>query len=406
MDLLFARQPIFDNKNNIFGYELLYREGENNTYQCDNGDIATSSVMAAGFLSMGVCEISGKKKAFINFTENMLLHGVATLFPKEQIVVEILEDIEPSEEIVSACRTLKAEGYTIALDDFVFRPGYEALIEIADIIKVDFMLTKTDSARKNVIMQFSNGIIKFLAEKIENHDDFKMAVKHGYSLFQGYYFSKPVIVSSRGITPAKMNHINLIKSLESNNPEFEEITRIIEKDVAFSYEILRIANTTYYNHGRKITSVRQAAVQVGLNELEKWAYITALRKFDIETQDAIVKHSAQRAKILEILCQKIGLNERKMEFFTLGILSMIDVLTGCTMETILPELPISEEAKQVLLGNFNEEKMSFCYKIVLAYERGEWDQIFDLAQKHAIYVKDLAEAYLEAVVWTQNFDLL
>lgn len=405
MALLFARQPIFDTKNNVFGYELLYREEGSTVYNCNDGDIATSSVMAAGFLSTGVSEISAKKKAFINFTENMLLHGVATLFPKEQIVVEILENIEPSPDVVSACRSLKAEGYIIALDDFVFRPGYEALIEIADIIKVDFMLTKTEFDRKYVVKQFKNKRIKFLAEKVESQYDFQMAIKAGYSLFQGYYFSKPVIQSSKGIPPAKMSHINLIKALDNKNTEFEDISRVIERDVAFSYEILKIANTSYYYRGNKITSVKQAAIRIGLDELKKWAFITILRKMGGESQDTVVNLSAQRAKALEIMSQKIGLNDRKMEFFTLGILSMIDVLTGCPMEMVISELSISEDFKQLLLGKLDEGKIYVCYSIMLAYEKGEWDQIYAFAKKYAINVEDIAEAYFEAVIWANNFEL-
>lgn len=405
MALLFARQPIFDNKNNVYGYELLYREEGSTAYNCNDGDVATSSVMAASFLSMGVSEISAKKKAFINFTQNMLLQGVATLFPKEQIVVEILENIEPCPDIVSACRSLKAEGYIIALDDFVFRPGYEALIEIADIIKVDFMLTKTEFDRKHVVKQFKNGRIRFLAEKIESHDEFQMAINAGYSLFQGYYFSKPVIQSSKEIPRAKMNHINLIKTLENKNTKFEDISRVIERDVSFSYEILKIANTSYYYRGNKITSVKQAAVRIGLDELKKWAFITILRKIGGESQDTVVNLSAQRAKVLEIMSQKMGMNDRKMEFFTLGILSMIDVLTGCPMEVAISELSISEDFKQLLLGKLDEGKIYVCYKLMLAYEKGEWDQIFAFAEKYAINVEDIVEAYFEAVVWVNNFEL-
>ena len=405
MVLLFARQPIFDARSKLYGYELLYREPESNAYNCKNGDAATSNVMAAGFLSMGVSEISGDKKAFINFTKNMLLHGVATLFPREQIIVEILENVEPSAEIIAACRSLKAQGYTIALDDFVFRPGYEALIEIADIIKVDFVLTRAENDRKKIVRLLRNRKIEFLAEKIESHYDFQMALKAGYGLFQGYYFSKPIITSPKGIPPAKMNHISLIKLLERKEPRFEDITEIIEKDVAFSYEILRIANTTHYYRGNRVVSIRQAAIRMGLNELKKWAFITVLRRIGGDSQDAIVSLCVQRAKTLEILCQKIGEEERKMEFFTLGILSMIDVLTGSPMELLLPELPLSAEAKQLLSGNFDESRMSICYRLMLAYEKGEWTRIFNYTDRYGINVEAVAEAYFEAVIWANSFGL-
>lgn len=405
MALLFARQPIFDNKNKIYGYELLYRESDRNAYDGNNGDAATSSVMAAEFLSTSVSKIAGKRRAFINFTESMLLHQVATLFPKEQIVVEVLEDIEPTEEIVEACRNLKTAGYTLALDDFVFRPGYEELIKLADIIKVDFMLTKTEYDRKNIVRQFGNGKIKFLAEKVESYEEVSMAARAGYSLFQGYYFSKPVITSFKGIPPAKMNHINLIKLLEDENFKFADISEIIEKDVAFSYEILRIANSSYYYRGHRVVSVRQAAIRMGLDELKKWAFITVLRKVGEESQDEIVNLCVQRAKTLELLCRKLGMNERRTEFFTLGMFSMIDVLAGCPMELLLPELPISEEAKRILAGDFDEDRMSVCYKLTLLYEKGEWTQIFEYADRYAINIEDVSEAYFEAAVWGKSLEL-
>lgn len=406
MTLMFARQPILNLNHQLFGYEFLCREeGKGNAYSCDNGDVATSNVMAASFLSMGVSELSNQKKAFINFTETMLLHGVATLFPREQIVVEVLENVEPSTDIIAACQHLKAEGYTIALDDFVFNLKYEPLIELADIIKVDFMLTKTDHDRSYVVKQLQNKRVRFLAEKVESYADFQSAVKAGYTLFQGYYFSKPVITSSTRIPPAKVNHLKLINLLESKDPNFEDISRIIEKDVSFSYEILRIANTAYYYRGQNIASIRQAAIRIGLDELKKWAFITVLRKIGGNGQDTIVNLSAQRAKTLELLCRKLSLTGQEMEFFTLGILSMIDVLAGCPMELLLPELPVSDEVVRVLSGNYAEGKMSACYKLVLAYEKGQWDTIFDYADRYAINVEDVAEAYFKAVVWTNNVEL-
>jgi len=403
MSLLFARQPIFDKNNNIYGYELLYRDQKGKEeYDCHDGDVATSNVMAAGFLSMGVGEIAGKRKAFINFTHNMILQKVATLFPKDQIVVEILENVEPDKEIIVACKSLKQHGYTIALDDFIFRPGYEPLIEIADIIKVDFLLTKTESERRYILKQYGNGRISFLAEKIETNEELEMAIKIGYSYFQGYFFAKPVIISSTEIAPSKINHIKLMQVLGSEEPGFNEITSIIEKDVAFSYQILRIANTTYYYRGNEIKSIRQAAVRMGLNELKKWAFITVLRKVGGNNKDSIVNISAQRAKALEIISQKVGNAQRKMEYFTLGIMSMIDVIVGCPMELALNELNVSNEIKGILSGKAIEGKMAECFKLLLSYEKGEWNYISAISDKLSIQINDVAEAYYDAIVWSNN----
>lgn len=406
MALLFARQPILDRSNRIYGYELLYREGDNGSYPGANGDAATSQVMAASFLSMGFEEISGTSKAFVNFTAAMLLYKIATLFPKQNLVVEILEDVEPTDEVIRACRNLKNSGYMIALDDFVFKPGYEAFIELADIIKVDFRMTTRRSERMNIIKQYGNGRIRFLAEKVETHEEHQMAISMGYSLFQGYYYCKPVLVKTQGIPPSTLNHLHLIKVLEKRDPDFDELVEIIEKDVAFTYEILKIANSVYYYRGNAMTSVRRAAITMGLNELKKWAYITALRKIGGTSQDIIIKTSVQRAKFLELLCEKNGWAQYKRELFTLGLLSMIDVLTGCEMSSILPELPLADEAKRVLSASYDKGVKSLCFRLMLAYEQGNWKELQTLCESRSISLAQIVEAYTEAVKWANRCDLV
>lgn len=406
MALLFARQPILDRANRIYGYELLYRDGEGKSYQSNDGDAATSQVMAASFLSMGFQAISGTRKAFVNFTSGMLQQKIATLFPKQWLVVEILESVEPTEATIQACQNLKAGGYMLALDDFVFRPGYEALIELADIIKVDFRLTSTPADRMDIIRRYGNGRIRFLAEKIETHQEHRMAYDMGYSLFQGYYYCKPALVHTKGIPPSTMNHLQLIKALKKEEPSFDELVRIIQKDVAFTYEILKIANSVYYYRGNRIKSVRQATVTMGLNELKKWAFITALRKIGGNSLDAVIKTSVQRGKFLELLCDKSGDGQYKMEFFTLGLLSMTDVLTGCELHRILPELPVAEEAKQVMSGVYDDSVMSLYFQLMLACEQGNWNELQKLSASCSLTLELVTEAYTEAVIWANRCDLV
>ncbi len=404
MALLFARQPILSESQELYGYELLYREEGSNAYNGKDGDMASSSVMAAGFLSMGVDEITGGKRAFINFTEKMLLHHVATLFPKEQIVVEILESVEPNKEVLSACRSLKQRGYTLALDDFVFRPGYENLVKLANIIKVDFFLTRSEEERKEIIKSFGNEKILFLAEKVETQEDYLMALRCGYKLFQGYYFSKPVISSIRGLPQSAMNHLLLMKAFAKEEAQFDDILPIIEKDVAFSYEILRIANTAYYYRGERISSVRRAAVLLGMEELRKWAYITILRKIADKGQDALVNICAQRAKCLELVSKRTQAAQWSNELFTAGILSMLDTMMGCPMEEIMKELPLCCETRDLLLGSYDDSAMSLCYLLVLAYEKGQWDSFLKLADKLSLSQEIVTKAYLEAIVWINGIN--
>ena len=402
MSLLFARQPIFDNRGRRHGYELLYREPGELAYGQHDGDMATSSVIAASFLSMGVGELSSQTKAYINFTPNMLLRGVATLFPKNGIVIEILESIEPTKEIIEACRDLRKRGYTLALDDFVLREDYLPLIELAHIIKIDFMHLRTEAERKAVIQLNKHFNIKFLAEKVETREDYDMAVRLGYSLFQGYFFSKPVIVNTNNIPPSIVNQIRLMQLLENNDPDIGDIADVIEKDVAFTYEILKLTKTVRYYRGNKITSIRQAAMLMGLTELKKWAYITIIRKIADHDQEENISMSVQRARALEQLAELTGNRERKMSFFTLGLLSMIDVLTGCEMQAVAPELPVSDEMRDILLGNNTNSIMYTCFQLTVAYEKAQWILAEILGDKLGVNMDQMSSFYLDAVVWSNQ----
>ena len=403
MAIIFARQPIFTSSNSVYGYELLYRQQESDEeYCCAKGDVATCSVIAAGFLALGVNNIVGRKRAFINFTHNMILNKVATLFPNDKIVVELLESIEPTKEIIDACKSLKKDGYIISLDDYTHRPGYEKLVELADIIKIDFLVDNTEQKRTNVLKNLDNGKITFLAEKVETIEDFEMAKKIGYSLFQGYYFARPNITKSNEIQTSKLNLFQLISLLQKKEPVFEDISRIIEKDVAFTYEILKIANALYYHRGTKIKSIRQAAVRMGLDELKKWALITILRRFGGNSSDQVINYSVRRGKALELVCEELNITDRSMEFFTMGILSMIDVLCNCSMEEVVKELSISDDIQKVLLKQYDEGVMSICYQAFLAFEKGEWDSAKLFADKIGIDIDTISKIYYSAIVWFKS----
>ena len=183
MDSYVARQPIFDIKQDVFAYELLYRSSLNNSYPWLDGDRATAGVISNSFLLIGFDKLTRGKKAFINFTRNLLEDGVATLLPSETTVIEILEDIEPDEKILSICRELKKSGYLLALDDFTYDRKYVPLVELADIIKIDFQNTSIYE-RKAIIDRIGHKKTKFLAEKVETREDFIGALKMGYSYFQ------------------------------------------------------------------------------------------------------------------------------------------------------------------------------------------------------------------------------
>jgi c-di-GMP-related signal transduction protein len=210
MEVFLARQPIFNKHQEVVAYELLFRVGSENSYNHINGDEATLDVISSSFLLIGMDALTGGKRAFINFTGNLIKADVATILPKNLIVVEVLENVKFDDEILASCRKLKKLGYTLALDDFVYNRQFIELIKLADIIKVDFLQTKGED-RRAIIQNVYCPSVKFLAEKVETKEDFEEAVALGYSYFQGYFFSKPVIISVKQIPSNKLSYIKLLR---------------------------------------------------------------------------------------------------------------------------------------------------------------------------------------------------
>ena len=235
MEVFVARQPIFNAKEDIISYELLYRNNNENVFPNINGDQATTDVLINSFLNIGINELSNGKPCFINFTENLLHLRLPTYFQPDDIVVEILENVIPNTKIIDICKELKQLGYKIALDDFIYNddnPHFYEYIQYADIIKVDMLQTPPATLTKiEAIARVLN--IKLLAEKVETRGEYEVLKQKGYDFFQGYFFSKPVIVSAHDIPTYFHSYIDIIKNLSMTEPNIDVIASLIERDLSF-----------------------------------------------------------------------------------------------------------------------------------------------------------------------------
>lgn len=379
---------------------MLYRSGSSDNFFANiDGDEATSNVIVSSFLVLGINTLIGDKKAFINFTKNLLIKDVATLFPKEYLVVEILENVEPDKEIIEMCKKLKKSGVLIALDDFIFHKKFEPLIELADIIKIDFLATN-NREKEFIVKKYAPRGIKFLAEKVETEEDFQNAVRWGYTYFQGYYFSKPTIIKGKDIPVNKVNCLNLINSINEINPSIKNIAKVIEKDVSLSYEILKLVNSVAFSRTNKITSINQALVMIGLDEIKKWAYLVVLRKMGDDKPLEVIKNSLIRAKFSEFIAEELGLITEATEYFLMGMFSFIDVLMDRPIEELLENLPFSNNIKDTLLGK--NTNMSIVFHIIKSYERGEWLRLWVLTNEAGLLEESVARSMYRSFEWANN----
>lgn len=397
MNVFVARQPIFNRGEQSVAYELLYRKSEVNSYTHIDGDEATADVIINGFFNIGVEELSEGKKCFINFTENLLNLKLPTYFEPESIVVEILEDIPINKELVSICQELKELGYTIALDDFAIQESYELLPELLkyiDIIKIDFLQTSLYD-RRRMITRYKSHQVSFLAEKVETREEFELALKDGFDLFQGYFFSKPDVLSAQDIPAYFQTHYQISEELSRSEPNINDIASKIEQDVALSYKLLRLINTAAFFTRNKINSIKHALVFIGLKEFKKWIYVLTIKQIDHEKntgQEEVIKLSLIRAHLCEQLSQKIGKNDPS-PYLLAGMFSLIDNLLHCSIDDALQKLPLSDEIKDAINGKNNEIGKVLNWTIQI--EKCNWN-LSDLP----LTANEISECYRNAIQWS------
>lgn len=409
MEVFVARQPIFNANEEVFGYELLYRRNmETNAFPDVDGDQATTELIINSFLNIGIDKLANGKPCFINFTEKLLKLRLPAYFRPREIVVEILESVEPSAEIVEICRELKDLGYQIALDDFVFNENntysYE-LMKYADFVKVDFLLSSMEMREKiELISKTLN--LKLVAEKVETREEFEEAKKRGYHYFQGYFFAKPSILSTRDVPAYFHSYYEMIQNFATTEPSIDRITELIERDISLSYKLLKLINSPAFRPRQKINSIRQAVMMLGLIELEKWIYVLAVRESTIERRNIsqeTIQISLTRAKMCEEIAKMFGKKPPSPSYFMTGMFSIMDSILSMPMKMILNELPLEEDICDALNGNKNNLKDVL--DLVLAVETAQWTVISEKCKDLSIDEKDLFKLYAEALNWSNELVL-
>jgi len=392
-----ARQPIFGKRKEIYGYELLFRDGMLNFAPKDiDGDTATSELLSDTFLSSGMYRYTGGKRAFINFTRNLLVQRIPLLFPRETTVVEILEDVPADPEIMAACGKIAGKGYTLALDDFIYRDGLQPLIDLADIIKIDFRQAPVDEIEQEV-RGLSGTRARLLAEKVETYAEFDQAVHMGFDYFQGYFFAKPEIIRGKKVSTPKINLLRVMTEINRHDADFERLENLIRQDVTLSFKLLRYVNSAYYRRVKEVSSLRQALSLLGLREVKRFLSLMAMAKMAEGKPDELIRLSAIRARFCELLGSALGRRAAVQELFTLGLFSLIDAILDDSMPNIIQGLPFSHNLKDAFLleaGNLID-----FLKLVRCYESGEWDRVGHLCDNLRLPRERVMELYLDAVSW-------
>jgi len=397
-----ARQPIFKTNLEVYGYELLHRSGEKKS-SYDGGDAtkATASVLA-GLYEAGIEEITNKKKAFINFDAHFLNEDLPEFIDSGSMVIEVLEDVVVDEALVARIAYLKKKGYRIALDDFVESYQDYPLVPLADIIKFDLLLTPLDSIGSIVNLALSQNKI-LLAEKVETEEVFIKARDMGFTLFQGFFFSKPTIIKkSASKLASSSQYLLLLAELKNEEPSYQKMAEIIERDVNLAYRLMRVIKSR--SGDDLVYSIKRALTYLGLNEIERWISILMIQDLGSGKPRELTTLSLLRSHFAEMICKHSTLKSVKHEASMMGLFSTLDAMLGLEMGEALTDIALPEDIKSALCDGIGI--LSPIFVLILAYEQADFETAERIAKKLKLSSQKLQEDYLDAVKWANEMTRL
>lgn len=397
--MFIARQPIFDKTKEVYGYELLFRGS--NTSNAYNGTSAESStaVVLGGLFEIGVDKIVGDKKAFVNFNYNSLMSNSIELVDPSTLIIEVLEDVEVDARLMRRLDSLHKEGYRIALDDFVQSIKDFKIVPVADIIKYDLIATPLDTIQDEVMEALRRKKV-LLAEKVETEEEFIAARKMGFQLFQGYFFSKPVIIAGlKGKKPDITIYRRILNELHQEEPSFQGLAEILETDVSVAYRLVNVVSKKDEHDIQK--GLKSALVKMGLTDFERWVHIMMLQDLSVNKPHELIRTSLIRSKFGELVANNTGsLYTRASEVSLMCLFSVLDAMLDLTMEEAMADLSISSDIKDALVKR--EGALEPVLELAEAYEQADWEKLDRIASKLGIDSNRLGGWYMESIEWSDR----
>ncbi len=395
-----ARQPIFHENGTIWGYELLFRSGiEYNMAHITDQDLATFSVATSGFIRSQE-DLDQSKKICINFPETLLMQGAPHGLPSTVTVIEVLEDILPSASIVEQLIQYKQEGYLIAIDDFVGRTDIKEFIDIADIVKVD-VLNKSADQIAEICAVIGDSKALRLAEKVEHRELIPHLKKLGFTLFQGYYFAKPELLTGRKIGTTEISKLRTLQAIEDPSITSREIENVIAADPSITYRLLRFLNSAAFGFSMRIGSIRQAITLLGLKRLRNWLRMLVLSDLLGKKSQELYAMALNRGKLLEELVHENQIQGDSAEsMFLFGMLSLIDAMLDTPMEKLLGDLPVPDKVKQGYTQKSSQYNQYL--QLATALEKSSAEDIKYLCDKLKLNEQSLAQASIRSILWANS----
>lgn len=395
-----GRQPILDCRQEIVGYELLFRSSDGNTAEVVDHEAATASVILNTLSRFGLNQVLGDKLGFINVDRELLFSESLELLPCDKTVLELLEFVNLDDQVRQRCVELKDLGFRLSLDDHLYSPENEDLYHIMDIVKLDVMETPSEDLPR-IVEALQQVPTKLLAEKVETADDFEIYKQMGFEYFQGYFFQRPEVLKRTGLSASHLEMLQLFNVL-TMEVDIDEVEEKFKKSPSLSFQLLTLVNSVSSGTREKIKSLRHAIILLGIDRLRRWAQLALFSAADNRgIKSPLLEMAAVRAHTMEdLMILRHGLprgSEPVEAAFMTGILSMLDRLFETSMDVVIAGLDLSEEVAEALSCRVGE--LGQLLSLTEMQEQMKFDAVEELLAETGVTSTELLGAQLNAYNW-------
>lgn len=403
-----ARQAIFDKQLNTVGYELLFRNSMDNRFPDMSAEQATTQLIEEQFLSAPVGRKSDNSTVYVNFPYQLLVEGLAETLPINRVVIEILENAEPDIKLLETVKRMHTLGFRIALDDFEPGNQWEAFLPYVNVIKFDIRRSPREKISDYILA--NRELLRhavFLAEKVETYEEFETFKKLGFHLFQGYFFSKPVVTRRNKLAQNRAFALKLMQEVNVESPNLNKIEDLLKRDVSLSFKIMRYAQNILYNtrgiSGFRNQSLRDIVVYLGIGEMRRFVLVACLTSFEDVTNTEIYYLSLIRAKFCELVAARTSTNNIANDAFMVGLFSLLDVILGLPLEELVAQIAVSPEVARALEANSGE--LYPYVQLARLYEQRMWDEASDVAHEIGLPNSAISELMNQAAKWADELPI-
>jgi EAL and modified HD-GYP domain-containing signal transduction protein len=399
MDRYVTRQPIKALKEDrIIGYEVLFQKDYDALY--NSTDVAAADTIA-GFLMQNTERIFQDKLTFVTFTPSLLFRNMPKIFDKEKLIIQIEDHVMIHPLSPAIIKRYRTEGYIFAINDFQFSPKYFTMLDYVTYIKVDISNKHEGRERvslNNLINTMKGFDKKCIATGVNTKEDYELAMEVGADYAEGSYVAEAMAKKVKRMEFLEGNFFQLVVEVSKDEPDIEQIEKVISHDAALSYALLKIVNSAYFALRRRVSSIRQALVTMGISQLKQWVYLLSFNNdFESdESREAMLKLSFLRANYAMVLSDHIkDLPIIRSEVYMMGMFSTLQYMIDAPLEEILEEVPVAQEIKDALLKQ--EGICGSLYKLILSYENADWKAVKSLSNELGIPSSLLAQTYMDCV---------